>query len=189
MKLYITNLTWWRSDDVRRLVIAGLKAEGMWTPRGSYMVRITYSKGGGGIGGYGYYHRNDLSLALPKQIFTMDGPKVMDELPRTLVERAAQVLVHEVGHNQGLLHKEMVHSGDIAVPWAEGLVIRRKGAEKKDKPSTVELREAHVDGKVAEIEGKLIQLKTREKRLRTKLREWKKKQRYYMKKAAARKGT
>ncbi|MEE8537441.1 MAG: hypothetical protein V3S71_05490, partial [Acidobacteriota bacterium] len=71
-----------------------------------------------------------------------------------------------------------------AVPWAEGLRLRRQGAD-APKVDKVTERAANVDKRVTEIEDKLLAIKRREKALRKRLTVWRQKQRYYIKKAAA----
>ena len=183
MKLRLTNKTHWRTDDLRKLVTAGLRAEGMWTGgHGSYRVEVSYSRASRNwVGGWGYYGYHHLKLHLPKL-----GDALV-EMSSQLVHSVARVLVHEVGHNQGFKHEEMMPVGDIPTPWAEGLQVRRKfGPKKLTTEERVEGRAQKVDAKVAEIERKLELVERRKKALRKRLTTYRQKQRYYRRRAASR---
>ena len=179
MRLRISNETRWSTRDIRKLVVAGLKAEGQWGPGECYMVRIRYSRRSGGVGGWGFYNRNSLMVAPPK---LGDRP----ELPHGTVMEMARVLIHEIGHNTGLTHKDMVPTRQIQVPWAEGLRVRAATVKPKPTPAErADQRAAHVTAKIEYIQKVIHKTQRREKVLAKQLTEWRKKERYYQRKAAS----
>lgn len=178
MKLVLTNKTDWRSDDLRKIIIAGLKHEGVWTPRGHYYVRVTYGRRGPcSTGGYGYYHRPEFSLHPPKR-------SDVEEMSPSMVIDLARVIMHEVGHNKGMMHDEMAALRDLDTTWCSGMRVRRRVPRRVTTDERVEARANKVNAKIEEIESKLELMKAREKRLRKRLTHWRRKQRYYTKRAA-----
>lgn len=188
MRLNITNHGSYRTDDLRKLISAALRAEGMWAPNGWCQVEVEDCKGNNchGLATIGI---PAFKLMLP----TLRGPsdnrrKFFEKLPVYLVKQLAQVAVHEIGHTQGMRHDEMVDWWEFEVPWADGLKVRLAESAKPKKVTPLERaerRSAHVDKKVAEVERKLLLLSRRKKALGKTLRGWRRKQRYYEKRAAS----
>jgi len=86
----------------------------------------------------------------------------------------SHVLQHELDHNRGLRHSEMVACRTIDCNWAKAFEVKRK----QDKPKPVrdlkKERHEHALKKVKEFE-------TKKRRTETLLKKWKRKVRYYEK--------
>ncbi len=88
------------------------------------------------------------------------------------VERFAQVLEHEIGHNLGLRHDNMASSWKLSVGYVKDFVVNPKKIIMKVKQNLVEKRRNHA-------ESMLKMAATRLKRARTLHDKWKKKVKYY----------
>lgn len=110
-----------------------------------------------------------------------------DEVPEDILRDLAHVLEHELDHNFGLEHAEMIVTREPRGDWWKGLRIRRKA--EKSKPTPAErsaAREAHAR-KMAEnwaVKAKALEKKL--KAARSRCASWSLKLRYYEKKAARR---
>ena len=177
MKIKVDNKTWFRSDDIRNLVRRAIAAEGQ--SGRDYTVEVRYARGGD-IGGYGWYHQRKIKMCIPKhesQWHPIRGSKPTPYgFTPSRIKTFAQVVIHELGHNQGLRHAEMASWTGIEVSWSEGMTIRR--AEEKKKVDKVAQREATARAKVEEYEKKI-------KRHQHLLKKWKGKVAYYDRKNRA----
>lgn len=174
MRIEIDNKTWFNSSDIRQIVKAALKAEGI--DRRTYLVQVRYSRRSGEIGGLGWYHLNRIKMTVPKYQWTEN---LLWQFTPDRVKTFAQVMVHEFGHNLGLRHKEMCGVSDIDVSWCEGMQIRISDPPKKETSEERSAkREAKARVKVQELEREI-------KRKQNLLKKWKTKVRYYDKKKAA----
>jgi len=206
-KLKLTNKTQWDTKDLRKFVLAGLKAEvGEWV--GNYVVKIKNYRGR--RTGYGYYHFNEMGLCpdAPRRVARLfsdgklyfqrhspswhgkkpDGLCVALEMSADEMRSMAVTLAHEADHNKNIRHRDMNDSAR-EVEWADRLIAKgfrikvARPTPKKKRDLQAE-RAAHAEKMLAEHEKKLA----REKKLVTK---WRRKVRYYEKamavKAAARK--
>lgn len=212
MRLKLINETQWDTRDLRRFVMAGLKAEiGDWS--GWYRVIIRNWKGG--RQGWAYYNRQHMAIypTAPIQVASpspfeetkgemryfryspsWDGKKADGlccrlEMPVGQMERFAVVLAHEADHNKNVRHKDMDDS-ERDISWADRMIadgfrIRIARPVAKKKKDLQAERAKHAAKMLAAHESKL----SREKKLVSK---WKKKVRYYEKamatKTAAKKG-
>lgn len=119
MTLHLENITHWRDGDLRKLLRTGIEYEGM-DHVGNYIVEVSYVRTRR-VSGWGYFNRRHFRLHLPR--VTSQTTMAM---PTDLVLETAKVIVHEIGHNRGLRHKDMLWWENLDVSWAEGLVLRRK---------------------------------------------------------------
>ena len=87
---------------------------------------------------------------------TVDGG---DEMPREMVERVAQVFIHEMHHNIGLKHKEMKRSTGIDVSYVKGMKIRRKVVA--EKPNVEKVSNPKKDIKMIRYEKALTKVRQR----------------------------
>ena len=121
-----------------------------------YMARSGWRK----TQGLGWMNYNRIQLNLPH-----DPQKLC-------IKRYGQVLIHEVDHNKGLNHKDMVGSTTLEVPWVEGLEIKYNHPKPKVKRDVQVERSAHAWKKYNEWLRK-------EKFAANKRRHWWSKVRYY----------
>lgn len=144
------------SRALRRLIVAGLKAEGMAVP--GYRVRVRWKRRGANVRGWGWYDSRSMIL-LP-----MKPGAAMTEMPRALVECMAHTLVHEVAHNRGLRHNEMDcgRSADeiawLAPDMALPLRLPKAKPTKADRAVT---RVENIDDRLAHWRRKLALAKTK----------------------------
>lgn len=115
----IVNKTNYSNKDLRRFFIAGCKEYGAVTRR--RVIEVVYSRSGF-ITGYAYYNSLLMRIRLPKDA----------EYLNKNLKRAAQVFLHELGHNHGLHHREMVKSTTIETHFHEGMQIRTKELALRD---------------------------------------------------------
>jgi len=179
MKIEIDNKTWYRSDDIRKLVRKAIAEEGL---RGrDYLVQVRYARGGD-IGGYGWYHQRKIKMCIPKhesQWHPVRGSNPTPfEFTPARIKKFSQVVIHEFDHNRGLKHADMVSWSGIEVSWSDGLTIRRKEEVKRTSADRVAAREAAARKKVEEYEKKI-------KRNQNLLKKWKGKVAYYDRKNRA----
>lgn len=115
----LKNETVYNSDDLRALLSFLCAAHHC---RKDKVIRIVYSRRGGGIGGWAHYggkrkmrtgdagnEAKMMCLALPGPSFPWPRPAAPGEhsRERATVEHLAQVFEHELVHNRGLSHREM----------------------------------------------------------------------------------
>ena len=168
--LVLRNSTPYRTDDLRRLVLACLRAMGASEARRVefFPAKRSSSRGWGEYGdearGEGYLVRVPVDRDDPNR--------------SSYGYRTAAVLAHEVAHTLGLRHGEMSDElrycrSSLSLPWAEGIVVRRKAEPAKPTLSDrVAEREETARKKVAEWTRRLALA-------RTKVRLWKRKVAYY----------
>lgn len=160
----IKNTTRWRTSDLRRIFRAALKAEGLTEREAARYVDV--APGRRCVRGCatitGTWVRMTVRNPLPGET----------EMPADKLDRFAQVFVHEIGHNAGLRHEDMVDWYTIKVPWTVGMEVRVEEPKPKVKRNLQAERRAHAEKKLAEWQKKA----ERAKRLAKK---WAGKVRYY----------
>lgn len=164
----LTNQTQWSTADLKRFLVAGLRAKGADVER--MRITIYTSKRGGplGVGGYAWYDSHRLKLGAPKVEFATEGRMTAEQLLRM-----AQVLEHEIDHTFGLRHGEMLPSTQLRPTWQEGLEIRVQAPKPtKPKPSLKERRAELARKQLAVWEAKVRRAENRAKY-------WRRKVRYY----------
>lgn len=93
--------------------------------------------------------------------------------PYYLVE-VAQIFSHELHHNLGLNHKDMIDWDKINCDWAKSFVIRKKEVKEKPKKDLKFARYEKAVAKVQDYESKL-------RRIKNLLKKWQNKAKYYEK--------
>jgi hypothetical protein len=195
----IENKTNWNTKELRKLFSIVCKNEGF-TPekvevifsKRDYTQEIHNVSGYGGLG-YGW-----VKMLLPnkKSIVVRNNgeSKVIKETYKTLegkiIKRVAQVFAHEIGHNLGLRHKEMIDSYIINVDYINGMIIHRTKKNKKDIiinrykntiknidkwKSKIEMGKIEIEDHKLEIEG----IKNEIERANKFVNKWEKKKNYY----------
>jgi len=121
----VTNTTHYRTDDLRRLVSAAIKAEGLSSR--NYLVEFVPGRTSC-VRGWGYYYRKHIRIMIPTTHTLRDETTGRYRRVRrpcfANVIQAAQVIVHELGHNRGLRHDEMRRLSTLNVSWCAELSIR-----------------------------------------------------------------
>lgn len=183
------NKTTWSTKDLIKLFDLVCKNEG-YTPRKIVIVYgrslIKYSENDLyiNIGGRGTYYTGWVKLMLPntKLIYNYETGKHRREtlkfLDGEIVKRVAQVLAHEIGHNRGLHHKDMMRSRNINVDYIDGAVIHRNVKTKKN----VDV----IQKKYNNILKLMKQWESKAKRAETFLKKYRRQKNYYEKKYPAR---
>ncbi|MHC5056725.1 MAG: hypothetical protein ACYTKD_18720 [Planctomycetota bacterium] len=144
--LDLVNKTGWDTRDLRRFVLAGLKAEvGHWH---SYTVCVENLASHARYTGWGSLNANWMCLKIepadqsdivfPERYGLKPGKRgsrriiTMSRLilPEKILLRTARTLAHEVQHNKGERHRDMTRSSELPVEWAhkliaDGVSIRR----------------------------------------------------------------
>jgi len=164
MKMKIKNETKWDTRDLRKLFKMVAKHEG-YEP---HTIEVTPRGRGGGRGGLGY---GWIRISIPHKYYMQgsDGrweKMELQELSGEKIKRIAKVLIHEIGHNRGLNHREMDSFSNIDVSFIpDDFVIRRKREKKKPKVDIKQKRYQHVLELIKKNERKLKATKTRLKKL------------------------
>lgn len=168
--MQITNKTKWNNEDLRKILIAGIKANGMTIE--DYIVNVRTFRGRG-RNGFGWYYMKRFAICLPKAELYPIG---MDE---ERLRELARVINHEIAHNRGLKHSEMdlsSFSGMEATQWIVGLQLHPSQA--KPKVNHAERREKHSRKMLEQAERKLKTARRAHSR-------WAAKVRYYEQKRKA----
>lgn len=176
----VTNTTHYRTEDLRRLAAAALKAEGLKQRR--YLVEFVPGRTNY-VRGWGYYYRRHIRIMIPTMHLCRNeaaGRCRREKRPCFEdVTQVAQVIVHELGHNRGLHHDEMRTLTHLDVAWCSGMSIRAKAAKPKQQRDIMAERSAHATEMLEKWTKKRKAAETREKH-------WRGKVRYYERALAAR---
>lgn len=182
----LTNKTKWDSEDLRKLVLETIKRAGYETNK-----RITVETGKGWGGGLRYsgragIHSNFVKMSVPKITYKdmardekggfivgSNGHYVKVEKPIHFdTVQFAKVLIHELGHNAGLQHEDMINYNKLNCEWAKELTVNPQQPKPKLKIDLAKVRYEKVLKKIKEKESKL-------KRLQTSLKKLYKQRKYY----------
>ncbi len=160
----IENTTKWRTADLRKVFKAALKAEGLTEREAARYVDVAPGR---------WRVRGCATLTGTWVRMTVPNPKPGQEcMPAELLDKFARVFVHEIGHNAGLAHEDMMEWWEIPVPWTVGLEVRPKEAKPEKKRDLQAERRAKAEKKLAEWEAK-------QKRAAKRVKYWRSKVRYY----------
>jgi hypothetical protein len=136
-KMNIINETNFRTDDLRRFIVSGLRAMGADVSRPTVFT-IKYSRGAHTTG-WARYDGSRVLLRLPADLDS--GAEFRSNYNRasrrdsdwTPLREAARVLEHEIAHTLGLKHRDMTTALRwCRAPWptwVEGTTLRIKGRE------------------------------------------------------------
>ena len=130
------NKTFWNTEDLRLLVRAIIKSEGL-DLRDRY-VEVVYNRtyGVSGVASLGKskgyfgcssgFNRKGFDAKVRDSycVRIRVGKKDFD------IDGFARVFIHELGHNQGLRHKDMLNIKDIVVPEHIKSIVVRKNEKK-----------------------------------------------------------
>lgn len=132
-------------------------------------VEVRYNKKNRRVNGRATISGSWVGMFLPKP--------TQDYLPTA--QSVAQVYIHEVQHNLGLRHKDMIPVNKIDVSFLPNEYIMLKPAKPaKPKPNIIEIRAAKAQKKLDGWQKKL-------NRAKTFVRKYQRKVRYYEKRRAA----
>jgi hypothetical protein len=158
----IENKTDWDTRDLKTLINRTMKEVGVEHDRIRRIVinsqkrnRETFISGLATIGG------SWIEMKLPRN-------------PPIDVKRFVQVLTHEIHHNLGLQHDDMVSSLGIDTSWVNGFQVNQKIFKPKIEIPLTQQRYNHAIQKLKQKEQLL-------RRTQTLVNKWKKKVRYYEK--------
>lgn len=157
MTLKIKNETDYETRDLRKIFLECMKREGV--QRCNLTVRYSRCDL---VHGSAYYNSTRVNMFLPKK-----NPNIIG---------TAQVFIHELGHNRGLKHREMVELSKIDCSWIMGFKIDKKIPKDLKKIPKDLKKERHEHAK-----KKLKQLTSRLKLMQTLIKKWQRKVRYYEK--------
>ena len=159
----LINNSKWDTNDLRRLIYANIIKAGM-SIRRKIEVSTTHSNSIHELRNYSGragLNTNWINLTVPKPDKTFN-PIIF-----------SQVLQHELAHNRGLRHKEMLDWWTINQDWAKDFIVNPK-IEKPIKPKT-QIKEENAIKMFKIYQTKL-------KRTKTILKKWERKVKYYQKK-------
>ena len=135
-------------------------------------VKYHTHKNNHSVGGFAFYNSQTLTITLPRPRKELTLPMFVRS------QRVAQVYLHEVGHNLGLRHKQMIPSSNIKVAWLPEETVPLKTVKEKPKQNIVEARAVKAQKKLEEWQGKV-------RRANKLVKKYQRKVRYYEKKMAA----
>jgi len=161
LRFRIVNNTQYDSRVLRRLVawcIRHAGAEGR-----TRKVTFNYTRQDRGCSGYAWLNGSSVVMRLIKG--TTDGTN------------AAQVLLHEIDHNLGLKHKDMVPSHTIALPGFPDDLLTLVAMPPKSKPVPDAVE--RVASKLAAAEAKVKEWESKLRRTRTWLKKWERRAKYH----------
>lgn len=209
-KLTLKNETRWNTADLKRFVRTGLRYLGVSERRTVVIVhrRERGARGSSGLASYGSRWMK-VRVPMPDEIVSVDRetgctvsrlpssfagasrvPGLVDGL-RSDLRDFANVFLHELEHNLGLRHHQMVEGAcrgaqagrDRGASWIAGLVIRSKPAE--IRPSTDERRAALLAARERAARDSLARWERKLALAKTKVAAWRRKVGYYEKRKAA----
>jgi hypothetical protein len=115
--LEIKNYSSYNTSDLKKLAKLVLEHEGVWPPpeRGFYSLvfkngRTNYSRG------EARFHQPYITMWMPSRKSLNGNGKLSENQIKTFI----QVFMHEIGHNRGLKHREMMKWWKLDTDWYDG---------------------------------------------------------------------
>lgn len=173
----LINKSRWDTGDLLKFLRECFKRAG--SDIRDYTIEIGNTSSSG-IRGLGSYTRCWLKLRIPKQskvsIIGLNGTAAIEFRDAVNTVELAQVAIHEVGHTQGLHHRDMISYKEIDASWAKDSVIRPK--QLKARPTMDEI----IRKRYEKIRANIKRKETRMKRLKTSLKKLHNRRKYYERK-------
>lgn len=156
---HLENESSWNTNDLRKLFERISKNEGYYP----YRLKIVDSKIGTKPHGLASINGGYVRMIMPTKQYELEtvyykgvelnratgGTEDLKEISGDLMVKIAQIYVHELGHNLGLDHKDMISWATINVDYVKDLVIRKKTTTTKE--IRVKLKNFHYKGYIATI--------------------------------------
>lgn len=162
-RMSLTNNTRYDGRVLRRLIQWCIQYEGA-EGRAAKRVTVVYATRG------------------PSGAATVNGSWVKLRLGRGSCDGrdAARVLIHEIGHNLGLKHREMAYAWTLPlVNFPEDLAVLRERPVPERKPAATGLPLA--ERKLAHVRAKLAEWEAKERAAAKRVKHWRQKVRYHTK--------
>lgn len=164
MKFRLVNRTRYETRTLRKLVAYCIRTAG--AENRTRKVTFTYTRQDRGCSGYAWLNGSSVVVRLIRG--------------RTDGANAAQVLLHEIDHNLGLQHRDMVPSSTIALPGFPADLVAL--VEMPPKPMPILDAAERTATKLAAAEAKVKEWESKLRRTRTWLKKWERRVKYYQRK-------
>lgn len=121
----LQNKSIWNTGDLRKFLVACFEKAGV--EHKGYLVEIVNRcRGKYWIRGLGSYTQKWIKLFLPVNYETgSDGSAYYEDITELDLGELAQVTLHEIDHNKGLHHKDMIDFGNIECEWTKNYQINK----------------------------------------------------------------
>lgn len=149
----ITNRTEWNTKDFQKLINECIRREGIGNHR---RIEIEYARHSwSSYHGRAWVNSNWIKMIVPRPITKefIDG----EYRPTETVfnpETFAKIFIHELGHNRGLQHEEMISWSQIDATWAKDFKVGLK-----EELKIIKQDKTVIDNKVKEINEQLDKLR------------------------------
>jgi hypothetical protein len=183
----IKNKTEWSTRDLQKLMNECVRREGMDNHR---TVIIEYSKRFRTTHGVASVYGRWIKMYVLRPILEYnEGSEIKKKFWEFDSVLFAEIFTHELGHNRGLHHDEMISLSSMDMSWAKEFKVNLKNGLKFENGQIVSaVPKEPRDLKKERYQNVLMHIKEKEtelKRTQTLLKKWKRKQRYYEKKVIA----
>jgi hypothetical protein len=177
----IKNRTEWSTKDFQKLMNECVRREGMDNHR---TVIIEYSKRFCTTHGIASVNGNWIRMFVLKPVVEYnEGSEIKKKLREFDSVLFAEIFTHELGHNRGLHHEDMIKLSDMDMIWAKEFKINLKEGLKFENGKIVSaIPKEPRNLKTERYEHALRMMKEKEQSLRRNqslLRKWRCKVRYY----------
>lgn len=179
----IVNKTAWRTEDLRRFAEAVAKERSFWPP-GVLFLPSRHSVRGLAFVGTRTWWKVGADRVTIKMWLPAPGSRYVEGTgPNDIRARLWRTLLHEIDHNRGLDHKDMVSSSTYPIDKALAIELRPQEAP-APVPRTERTRML-VAGREQAARARLADWERRLKAAQRKVREYRGKVRGYERRAAA----
>lgn len=175
----LINKSGWDTKDLRKLCREAIKRSGA-ENHTKIIVKTRKGMGSHNIRGLAYVGHPYIEMKVPpvmerRYAFSNTGNRqVVEEKPAEFDSvDFAKVLTHEIDHNLGLRHKDMVSCSALDCEWAKDYIVKPK--EKRPTPPKQDIRKARYEAVLAKVKS----WEAKKKRAETALKKYKQKQKYY----------